>query len=249
MANLPRKLQKIFGAGVAPTGNIGQFGSAAAGAPAYSGDLDQIQTARWLDAWGAALINAPGGLASPALQDMNAAFYVMTTQIAYILKKGMPDWLASEEYFIDDFVKVGGVVYISRSDNNTGNPPTLDANNWKTLQSTLTTSARAQAKAWVCFDGRTGAINDGYNVASVARTAAGCYLLTFTTPMANKFYAFAGSCGTANGVAWGVGDDNYICGGATGRVMVKTENQLSIFAIDRESLQDPSAVSIIIFGG
>lgn len=248
MANLPRKLQKVFGGSLGATGNIGRFGSAAAGSPAYSLDLDQIQTTAWLNAWAAAIVNAPGGLASPALQDMNAAFLVFSQQIGYLLQKGIADWLSTQEYFTDDFVKVGGVVFISKSDNNTGNNPLTDTNNWKTLASTLGVGA-TQAKAWVCFDGRSGALYSAQNVSSVSRIAAGSYVLNFTTPMANALYAFSGSAGTAAGQLWLNGDDNIIVGGVSGRTMLKSTTQLSLFCWDGgSSTQDSSAISALIFG-
>lgn len=247
MSNLPRKLQKIFGGSLSASGNIARFGSLAAGAPAYSTDLDQIQTAEWLGAWAAALINAPGGLSSPALQDMNAVLLVLSQQLAYVLQKGIPDWLSTQEYFTDDFVKVAGVVYISKTDNNTGNNPTSDANNWKTLQSTLGLGI-AQARAWVCFDGTTGAITSAHNVASVTRTAAGRYILNFTTALPNDKYAFSGSCGTPAGQTWSTGDDNIVVGGVSGATMVKSTTQLSVFAWDGGTkTQDSRAISVIIF--
>lgn len=248
MANLPRKLAKIFGGSLAANPNVAVFGSLKAGTPTYSLDLDTIQSAAWLQGWLGAIINAPGGLASPALQDMAAAFYVLSAQIAYLTQKGMPDWLSTQEYFIDDFVKVAGVVYISKTNNNTGNNPVSDTNNWKTLQSTLGLEV-SQARAWVCFDGRTGAIESAHNVSSVTRTAAGAYVLNFTTPLPNASYAFAGSCGTKAGTAWSSGDDNILVGGVNGRSMIKSTTQLSVFAWDGgANTQDASAISVQIFG-
>lgn len=249
MANLPRKLQQIFGGSIPAAGNIAKFGSLAAGSPAYSLDPDEIQTARWLQAFGAALINAPGGLASPALQDMNAALFLITRQLAYIFQKGMPDWITDEVYYIDDFVKVGGVVFISKTDNNTGNDPLVDTNNWKTLASTLTTGIQL-ARAWVCFSGVDGSIFSAYNVSSVNKTASGSYVLNFTTPFTDALYAFGGSCGTPAGAPWRSGDDNSLVGGVSGRTMIKSTGQLSVFCWDRGdgTTQDAGAVSVMIFG-
>ncbi len=248
MANLPRKLQRIFGGSLTPANNIAKFGSLAAASPGYSSDLDLIQTTAWLSAWNNALINTVGGNASPALQDMNAVLFAITQQLAYIFQKGMPEWLTTETYYINDFVKVGGVVYISKTDSNSGNNPTSDTNNWKTLQSTLGLAV-SQSKVWVCFDGRSGAIYSSQNVSSVTRTAAGCYVINFTTPLTDAFYAFAGSCGTASGTPWISGDDNILVGGVSGRTMIKSTSQLSVFAWDRgDGPQDSSAISVQIFG-
>lgn len=249
MANLPRKLQQIFGGNLSATGNIAKFGSLAAAAPAYSLDPDEIQTTAWLNAWAAALINAPGGLASPALQDMNAAIFVITRQLAYLFQKGMPDWITTETYYTNDFVKVAGVVFISKTDNNSGNNPLTDTNNWKTLASTLTTGIQL-SRAWVCFDGTTGAIKSAYNVSSVTRNAAGSYVLNFTTPLLDDLYGFSGSCGTPPGTAWRAGDDNTLVGGVSGRTMIKSTSQLSVFCWDRGdgTTQDAGAISVQVFG-
>ncbi len=248
MANLPRKLQKIFGGSLTPANNLAKFGSLAAASPGYSSDLDLIQTTAWLSAWNNALINAPGGNASPALQDMNGLFFVLTQQLAYLLQKGMADWITGETYYTNDFVKVGGVIYISKTDSNSGNNPVSDTNNWKTLQSTLGL-AISQSKAWVCFNGLDGSIYSAQNVSSVTRTAAGCYVLNFTTPLTDALYAFAGSCGTPAGQAWSTGDDNIVVGGVSGRTMIKSQTQLSVFAWDRgDGPQDARAISVQIFG-
>lgn len=248
MANLPRKLQQIFGGSLAASGNIAKFGSLAASSPAYSLDPDLIQTPAWLNAWAAALINAPGGLASPALQDMNAAFFVVTQQIAYLLQKGMADWIATETYYTDDFVKVGGVVYISKVDNNINKNPTTETNEWKTLASTLSTGVQLP-RAWVTFVGSTGVILSASNVSSVTRSAAGAYVLNFVTPLADALYGFAGSCGTGAGLPWQNGDDNILVGGVSGRTMIKSTTQLSVFAWDGgANTQDPGVVSVWIFG-
>lgn len=249
MANLPRKLQQIFGGSLPAAGNIAEYGSLKAGSPAYSLDPDVIQTPAWLNAWVGAIINAPGGLASPALQDMNAAFFVVTRQLAYLFQKGIADWITTEEYFTNDFVKVGGVLYISKTDNNSGNNPVTDTNNWKTLASTLALGTQLP-RAWVCFNGADGSIYSALNVASVTRTAAGCYILNFGTPIGDALYAFSGSCGTPAGQAWSTGDDNVVVGGVSGRTMIKSTTQLSVFSWDRGdgSPQDSRAISVLIFG-
>lgn len=49
------------------------------------------------------------------------------------------------------------------------------------------------AKAWVSFNGITGAIYNSYNVSSITKNAAGSYDVNFTTPMVNNTYTVAGS--------------------------------------------------------
>ena len=52
----------------------------------------------------------------------------------------------------------------------------------------------AVAKAWVRFDGDTGNIIAGYNVASVSRLSQGNYTVNFANAMANADYAIVVSC-------------------------------------------------------
>jgi hypothetical protein len=145
-------------------------------------------------------------------------------------------------------VKVGGVQYISKTADNLNNLVS-DTNNWKTLASTLNNS-QGVAKAWVTFDGRSGAILDSFNVANVLRTASGCYLITFQTAMTNAFYSFSGSAGPQGGLAYGPGDDNMITGGAPGKISTKTAAQCAVFCYDRgdQATQDSSSISVIFFG-
>lgn len=247
MSAIPRKTQQIFGGSLSPAGNIAKFGSLAASSPAYSGDLAQIQTPAWLNGLAAALINAPGGLASPALEDLNAVLYLITTQLAYIFQDGMSEWDSATTYQIDSFVKVGGAVFISKTANNLNNLVS-DTNNWKTLASTLNNS-QGIAKAWVTFDGRTGVITDSFNVSSVSRTAVGCYIVNFAQNMANAYYAFSGSVGSG-GAGFSNGDDNMITGGAPGKTSVKSASQCSVFCYDRgdTATQDGTSISVIFFG-
>lgn len=248
MANIPRKTQQVFAGALSPSGNIAKFGSLAALAPGYSGDLALIQTPAWLLGLANSLINAPGGLASPALEDFNALFYVITTQLAYLLQTGIGEWDAGTDYQTSSMCRVGDVVYMSKVDNNSNHLVT-DTNFWKTYASTLN-NARGIAKAWVTFDGRDGSIRDSFNVSGVSRTAVGCYQVNFVTAMANDAYAFSGSCGPASGVAYSTGDDNMITGGAPGKVSSKTTGGFTVFCYDRgdAATQDSSSISIIVFG-
>lgn len=251
MAKITRKTQKIFAGGAiaSPTGVIAQFGSLAATAPQYSSDPDVIQAlAAFTAGWTAALINAPDGNASPAMQDDNAIKYLVTRQLAYLFQDGMAEWDAGTTYFTDSFVKSGGAIFISKTDNNLGNAVT-DTNNWKTLASTLL-NTNGQAKAWVCFNGVGATIQSSFNVSGITKTATGCYILTFVNPMADDAYAFTGSAGVPAGFPTGPGDDNIITGGFSGRTSVKTTSQLSVFCSDPNArqLQDSQAISIVIFG-
>lgn len=254
MSNLSRVVQKIFGGALAAPSNIARFGSLKDGSPAYSLDPALIQTDAWLQAWGGALINAPGGLASPALQDMNAVFYVLSRQLAYVFQKGVPEWSADETYYIGSWARnSAGVMYISKTDGNLNNALT-DTNNWQTLASTLVGTQNGVAKAWVCFNGTGGlgaqTIYSASNVASVTKTGTGSYTINFNTALPNNSYAFSGSAGTPNGAAFVSGDDNIIAGGFNGRTGLRTTSQLAIVCVRPEasSLEDSRCISVLVFG-
>jgi hypothetical protein len=95
MSQLARKLQKIFGGLLAANGNIAEFGSLKAGVVGYSLDPDDIQTAAYLNGWADAVINND----APPLEDMNALFYLLSYQLAYIFQAGIPEWDATTTYY------------------------------------------------------------------------------------------------------------------------------------------------------
>lgn len=113
MTNIPRKTAKIF-AETAPTGQVGVYGSKAAGSPAYSKDPAVIQS---LDEYVEGLYSGTQGF-SPAIEDMNALFYLMSYQVAYTLQKGIPEWDAGTTYYLNSFVSSGGLIYRSVQNTN-----------------------------------------------------------------------------------------------------------------------------------
>lgn len=117
MAQLPRVLQKIFCGGVPATNNVAVFGSLKAGAPSYSDSVAIIQSLPAFEVgWsGATILNQ-----APALQDMNALFYVLSNQIAYLLQNGIPEYLSTETYYENSLCTSGGVIYKSVVDANVG---------------------------------------------------------------------------------------------------------------------------------
>lgn len=253
MARLPRKTQQIFGGSLAAAGNIAVFGSLAASAPNYSLDLATIQSLpAFANAWAAALINTPGGNASPALQDMNALFYLLTTQIAYLMQSGVAEWDSATTYFTGNWVLVSGVGYVSKTDNNQNNNPVTDVNNWQTLASSLTGGSLGVCQAWVNFAGNgpigNQTIYRSFNVSNVSKSSPGVYMVNFTTPMPNAMYAWSGSVGTG-GSGFTNGDDNYLTNGAPGQVSTKTASQLSIFCYDRVNSysEDSQNISVMVF--
>lgn len=125
MAKLQRKSAKLFAENAtAAAGGIAQFGSLAAGTPNYSTDPDVIQgLSQYSDGWSAAVL----GTKSPALEDRNALDYLLSYQQAYIMQRGVPEWLDTETYYENSYVvDSDGYLRISLSDNNIGHDPAED---------------------------------------------------------------------------------------------------------------------------
>lgn len=136
MANLSRKTAKIFGETATTTGNdpeIGQFGSAKAGTYVGTNDIDTIQA---LPAWSNGWVDAVTPTQQfPPLPEMTAVHHVMSYQLAYMLQKGIPDWLSTETYYQNDFCKSGNKMYYSLVDNNTNNAPESSPTYWEEFSS------------------------------------------------------------------------------------------------------------------
>src|SRR5215471_18869082 len=115
MAKIPRKIAKIFGDN-AGFQEISVFGTLQNGAPAYSTDLDIIQSLpNWGKAWKGAVIASN----SPAIEDMNGFCLVVTQQIAYILQTGIPEWHPAQEYRIGNIVNIPAVGFTTATANAT----------------------------------------------------------------------------------------------------------------------------------
>jgi hypothetical protein len=130
MAKIPRKLLKQFGVNAGTT-EIKQFGSRAAGSPVETKDIDTIQAlAAFESGWLAATLTGRENSKVPTLEDMNALQYVYATQMKYLFQEGVPEWLATETYYIDGICKVGNIIYVSKVNDNIGNAPAGDTTNW-----------------------------------------------------------------------------------------------------------------------
>ena len=117
MTKITRKIAKLFGSS-AGVDDIAVYGSLAASAPAYSTDPTVIQSlSNFLTGWFGASIGAN----SPAEEDMNALFFVLFYQIAYIMQAGMAEYDATTTYYTGSYCQSGGVLYQSLTDNNLGN--------------------------------------------------------------------------------------------------------------------------------
>jgi len=147
MTAIARKTQQIFALnnGVA-TNVVAEFGSLKAGAAVYSQDPAVVQSlAAWTNGWASAVINNN----APAIQDLNALFYVLTYQLAYLFQKGIPEWDAGTTYYIGSVVTDGaGTIFVSVADSNT--TALTDATKWLNFYSRKVTDVTdAGATAYV----------------------------------------------------------------------------------------------------
>jgi hypothetical protein len=132
MAKIARTLQKLFGS-TGSTDAFGVFGSDAAGSAATSKDLATIQSlAGFLEGWTQA---AASGSQPPRLEDMNSLFLLLFSQIKYGHQVGIPEWIATDNYYANiSFVQGSdGNIYqaVTGTDGtpNTNNDPTADTYN------------------------------------------------------------------------------------------------------------------------
>jgi hypothetical protein len=130
MPAIARKPQSIFGSALTPVGNLGVWGSLKDGAAAYSNDPAVLQSAEFQNGLNGALI----GNRSPAQEDLNGLFYLLTYQLAYLLQGGAPEYDPVTTYWRGQLARLIGTPFIagSKTDNNTGHDPTADTNNWTT---------------------------------------------------------------------------------------------------------------------
>ena len=250
MPAIPRKTQKVFGSSLTPSGNVAAWGSTQAGTTVYSNDPAVLQTAALLNGFNASVI----GNRSPVLEELNGQLLTITQQLAYLLERGIPEWDTNSTYYTNDYARVGAVTYLSKTDNNTGNDPTTDTNNWQPLTSAL--RGASVAAAWVEFDGinATGGnsvIHSSFNVDHVVKNANGSYTIYFITPMNSAHYVMMGSCGSEDGQPYGSGDDGVVVGNVTGQGnAVRNATQCRVFTINSTSkaLVASGDVSVIFFG-
>lgn len=251
MAEIPRKAQKLFGSGLSVPGNVGVWGSTKAGTPVYSGDLATIQSSAWLQGFNGEIV----GNRSPVMEEMNGAFFLFAQQLAYILQSGVPQWDNTTVYFTNNFVRVGIVLYVSQTNNNTGNDPTTDTNNWQPYLAKAT--GPTVAAAWAVFDGINATagnarIISSFNVSTITKNAAGSYTVNFAAALPSANYTLTGSCGSEDGGAYGVGDDGVVVGNVTGQGnAIRSTSACRLFTINptNKVLVESGCVSVLFFVG
>lgn len=138
MSKITRATQKIFGS-TASAAQMAEFGSLAAGAPlTYSGATITpaiVQSlSRYLSGWFTAIL----GSNSPAIEDMNALFYLMTYQLAYLMQAGVAEWDSATTYYIGSIVNSSGLTYVSLTNDNLNNAVT-DTTNWRSSLANVVT--------------------------------------------------------------------------------------------------------------
>jgi hypothetical protein len=149
MAILTRVLQKIFGSTGAST-QFGKIGSDNAGSPTTTKDLDLIQSLTdYYDVGMFPLTNSK--VEPPRIEDFNSLFYLITTQLKYLFQNGIPEWIATENYYANiSYVTYNGIIYqavtgISGSPNINNNPLSTSAPAtticWKNILSDILSQA------------------------------------------------------------------------------------------------------------
>lgn len=258
MPALPRKTQLPFAGTLAPTpsGNLAVWGSLAAGSPTYSNDLVAIQA---LAAWGTGLVGEVIGNRSPSLEDLQSLFFLITTQLQYILQAGIPDWdpTGNSQYFQNQVARVGKVTYQVTAVGPVGTTsPATDTNNWTPFVNQL--FGPTIPKAWAVWDGIQQTAGNSrlisvFNVSTIQKVQAGQYLVNFTNAFPSANYTMTGSCGTENGQNYGPGDFGLVCGGPpnlAGSPAIRSTTQNEVFAINPSTLAlvGPGCISAVWFG-
>lgn len=118
MSKLSRTTFKFFGSS-SGADQIEQFGSLAGGTPVYTTDVATVQAlSAWLEGWFGAVVGAN----LPAMEDVNAVFYVFAFMLAEIFQDGVPPWDAGTTYYLGSLVQDGnGVMYVSLQNTNLNN--------------------------------------------------------------------------------------------------------------------------------
>lgn len=127
MANLTRYKQKIFANN---SNQVGVFGTGTD--KVASKNVETLQSSDYEDGWSSAIITSKN---YPVWQERDGVDYGFSYQLAYLLQKGIPDWLSTETYYTNDFCKMGNTIYYSLQDNNIGKNPITESTYWEEFSS------------------------------------------------------------------------------------------------------------------
>ena len=179
MANLTRYLQKIFAEN---SNQIGVFGTGVN--KETSTNVETLQSAAYASGWSSAIITNKN---YPIWQERDGVDYGFSYQLAYLLQKGIPDWIATETYYTNDYCKLGSDIYYSLQDNNIGQNPAGTTGYWKlasgadTDLSNLTTAGNARLQ-YAPFSINNGTVTNGENkTLSYSGSTLTCGDCTITT--------------------------------------------------------------------
>lgn len=130
-------------------GNLQAFGSNSTGNyRTVFGDVTQSDTlddnvnADYLSGW-----EIIGITEAPSKQDFNALGFTLGQLLAYLHQMGVAEYNASQEYHSDSVCSYDGTLYISLTDNNTGNTPDSSPSNWTDIMTSASMSALYYTKA------------------------------------------------------------------------------------------------------
>ena len=134
MANKQSRINQLIFGDSGVTTDFGQIGSESAGSPVTTKNLDTVQALSQYAGGLASIVDS--GLQLPRLEDQNSLFLLITTQLRYLLQNGIPEWIATAQYFaLVSFVQVNGVLYqaLTGTDGtpNVNHNPVGDATNWR----------------------------------------------------------------------------------------------------------------------
>lgn len=167
MENLQRHTQKIFG-GNAPADDIAALGSFKSGTPIYTDDISALQNEAYEKGYGASLVADE----APFLEEQNSVPYVLSSQLAYLCQKGIPEWDANTTYYANtSFCQINGIIYQSLTDGNLGNNPATDSENWgkwggsnEDLYSYITNAILLMPENAISFEGLVATVKAGIRV-------------------------------------------------------------------------------------
>ena len=125
MANLTRYKQKIFANN---SNQVGVFGTGVN--KQTSKNVETLQSSDYEGGWSEAIVTNKN---YPIWQERDGVDYGFSYQLAYLLQKGLPEWLSTETYYTNDYCRVGSTIYYSLQDNNTNHNPTANNGYWAAL--------------------------------------------------------------------------------------------------------------------
>lgn len=269
MSRLARITQKIFAASAS---NNGQFGSAQTGAKVLSNDLPTIMS---LSAWDTGWLNATlGGSKFPPLEEYQSSLYVHSSQVAYVLQQGIPEYDSGTTYYTNNICVNPGTVQLYRSltDGNIGHAlsnatywkllvdlATIGAGNPVYIGGISTGSANAQVLATLTPTGFT--LTDGFTVTFTAGfTNSGATTLNANSTGATAVKKNSGGgpvaltggeivSGNAISVTYNVAASAYIITNSGGLLASNNLSDVASAATSLSNLSGASTATTITGGG